>query len=133
MSIWYLVFSILGMIKSFTDLNAWKEAHTLVLGIYQETKLFPKEELFGLTSQMRRSAVSITSNVAEGFARKSSKEKAQFYFISLASLSELQSQMLIARDIGYMNKEKMNKLAEKSNHVSKLIRGLIKYVQKNAY
>lgn len=118
------------MIKSFTDLNAWKEAHWLVLGIYKETKNFPKEEQFGLTSQMRRSAISVTSNIAEGFSRRSNKEKVQFYFIALASLTELQSQMLVARDVGLFQPEKMNKLAEKSSNVSKLIRGLIKYAQK---
>jgi len=119
------------MIKSFTDLTAWQKAHEFVVAIYRETKLFPKEELFGLTSQMRRAAVSITSNIAEGFSRKSHKEKIHFYFIALASLTELQSQILIARDIDFIDTEKTNKLAEKSNNVSKLIRGLIKYLEKN--
>ena len=126
-----LVFSILGMIKSFTDLNAWKESHSLVISIYQVTKSFPREELFGLTSQMRRSAISITSNIAEGFSRRSNKEKAQFYFVSLASLTELQSQMLVARDVGFLDHKKTDKLAEKSNNASKLIRGLIRYARES--
>ena len=73
----------LGKIKSFVDLDAWKEGHKLVLVIYNLTKAFPHEEAFGLNSQMRRCAVSITSNIAEGFSRQSYKEKIQFYSISL--------------------------------------------------
>lgn len=75
-------------IKSFTDLNVWKEGHKLVLQVYKLTKEFPKEELFGLTNQIRRAAVSITSNIAEGFSRHSYKEKLQFYSTALGSLTE---------------------------------------------
>jgi len=78
-------------IKSFTDLISWQEGHKLVLLIYAITKKFPKEELFGLVSQIRRCAISITSNIAEGFSRKSKKEKINFYHISLDSLTELQN------------------------------------------
>jgi len=91
-------------IKSFTDLKAWQEAHKLVLMIYKISKSFPKEEIFGLTSQIRRAAISITSNIAEGFSRKSYLEKIQFYFTSLGSLSEVQSQLLIAKDVNYFKK-----------------------------
>ena len=83
-----------GKIKSFTDLNAWKEGHVLVLDIYGITKKFPKEEIFGIVSQMRRCSVSITSNIAEGFSRQSYKEKVQFYSISRGSITELQNQLL---------------------------------------
>jgi len=114
-------------IKSFTDLQAWKESHKLVLTVYQATKNFPKEELFGLTSQIRRAAVSITSNLAEGFSRNSSKEKIQFYYISKGSISELQSQLLIAKDLIYINKESFDKIAIQSVVAGKLINGLIKY------
>lgn len=76
-------------IKSFTDLTVWKEAHELVLLIYSLTKDFPKEELFGLVTQIRRAVVSITSNIAEGFSRNSYKEKAQFYAMALGSLTEV--------------------------------------------
>ena len=118
-------------IKSFTDLDAWKEGHKLVLMIYLTTKNFPKEELFGLTSQIKRAAVSITSNIAEGFSRQSLKEKIQFYLIARGSLTEIQSQLLIARDIKYLDKEKFNEIAEQSVKVSKLINGLIKYCKNN--
>ncbi|MBU4141633.1 four helix bundle protein [Patescibacteria group bacterium] len=114
-------------IKSFTDLEAWKEAHKLVLMVYLATKKFPKEELFCLTNQLRRAVISITSNIAEGFSRNSSKEKIQFYFIALGSLTETQNQILVARDLKYLDKENFNKLATQSILVSKLINGLIKY------
>ena len=81
----------LKKIRSFTDLVAWQEGHKLVLKIYDITKDFPKDELFALNIQMKRCAVSITSNIAEGFSRKSPKEKIQFYAISLGSTTELQN------------------------------------------
>ena len=99
-------------IKSFADLQVWQEAHNLVLLAYQVTKKFPKEELFSLTNQIRRAAVSITSNIAEGFTRQSYKEKQQFYYMSLGSLAELQNQILIVKDLGYINQTEFNKIAE---------------------
>jgi len=113
-------------IKSFTDLIAWKEAHNVVLAIYKITKEFPREEMFGLVSQMRRCSVSISSNIAEGFSRKSKNEKTQFYHIALGSITELQNQLLIARDLNYLDKEIFLKIAELTVRVSKLINGLIK-------
>ncbi|MFH0856304.1 MAG: four helix bundle protein [bacterium] len=113
-------------IKKFTDLDAWKEGHKLVLVIYNITNEFPKEEIFGLTNQMRRCAVSITSNIAEGFSRQSYKEKVQFYSIALGSVTELQNQILIARDVNYLKKEVFAKIAEQSIIVNKIINGLIK-------
>lgn len=113
-------------IKSFTDLSTWKESHKLVLDIYRVTQCFPKEEAFGLTSQIRRAVVSITSNIAEGFSRNSYKEKVQFYSIALGSLTEVQNQLLIARDIGYISQETFSQSAQKSVVVSKLLTGLIK-------
>ncbi|MDD5760660.1 MAG: four helix bundle protein [Candidatus Pacebacteria bacterium] len=116
-------------IKSFTDLNAYKETHKLVLMIYQITKSFPKEERFGLVDQIRRAAISITSNIAEGFSRNTNKDKCQFYSLSLGSLSELQSQLLIAKDLKYLNQQAFNLIAQQSIIVRKLLSGLkrIKY------
>lgn len=113
-------------IKSFTDLNAWKEGHKLVLAIYELTKFFPKEEVFGLISQMRRCAVSITSNIAEGFSRQSYKEKVQFYSMAQGSVTELQNQLIIARDVGFIMKDKFQEIALQSITVHKIINGLIK-------
>lgn len=113
-------------IKSFTDLHAWQEGHKLVIGIYGITKLFPPDEKFGLCDQMRRCSVSITSNIAEGFSRKSKKEKAQFLYMSLGSVTEFQNQLLIARDICYISKSDFKLLADRTVVISKLINGLIK-------
>jgi len=113
-------------IKSFTDLVAWEKGHQLVISIYKATNNFPRKEIFALTNQMCRCAISITSNIAEGFSRKGDKEKIQFYYMSLGSLTELQNQLLIARDIHYLPKDEFNKLAEQTIEVSKLVNGLIR-------
>jgi four helix bundle protein len=114
---------------SFTDLVAWQEAHKLVLMIYKITKHFPKEEIFGLTSQIRRSSISISSNISEGFSRSSHKEKLQFYSISLGSITELQDQLLISKDVGYINNIEFNTIADQSVVTSKLVNGLMKKVK----
>lgn len=116
-----------GKIQNFTDLLAWKEGHKLVLLIYSVSKSFPKEEIFGLTSQMRRCAVSVSSNVAEGFSRQSYKEKIHFYSISLGSITELQNQLLISKDIGYITPEIFKKIVDQTISVQKLTNGLIKF------
>ena len=113
-------------IKSFTDLDAWKEGHKLVLMVYKVTKDFPKDELFGLTIQIKRAVISITSNIAEGFSRYSYKEKTQFYYISLGSLTEVQNQLLAARDLGYCSEKSFMPIAEQTVKASKIINGLIK-------
>lgn len=113
-------------IKSFTDLNAWQEGHKLVLEIYKITQDFPKTEMFGLVVQMRRCAVSITSNIAEGFSRRSYMEKTQFYSMALGSLTELQNQLLVAKDVNYITKEQFQPLADQSVIINKLLNGLIK-------
>lgn len=113
-------------IRSFTDLDAWREAHKLVIAIYKITKNFPKEEVFGLTNQMRRAVISITSNIAEGFSRQSYKDKIQFYSVALGSLTELQSQAIAAKDIGFMNQNDFAKVMDQSVTVHKILSGLIK-------
>lgn len=111
-------------IKSFTDLNAWKEAHKLVLMIYKITEEFPQKEIFGLTNQMRRASVSISSNIAEGFSRNTNKDKFQFYSMSQESLTELQNQLLISRDVKYIKSDEFKSIAEQTVIVNKLIYGL---------
>ncbi len=113
-------------IIKFTDLNAWKEAHKLVLEIYKLTKSFPSDEKFALVDQLHRAAVSIVSNIAEGFSRQSYKEKVQFYSMSRGSITEVQSQLLISRDLGYLSTTTFSQIAEQSVVVHKLVTGLIK-------
>ncbi|MEK7124744.1 MAG: four helix bundle protein [Patescibacteria group bacterium] len=112
-------------IKEFTDLYAWQESHNLVLSIYNVTNKFPKEEIFGLVSQMQRAAISITSNIAEGFGRQGYKEKIQFYYLSQGSLTELKNQIITAKDIGYLKEEVFQKLMGQANTSHKLLQGLI--------
>jgi len=100
----------------------------LVLLIYRVVKDFPKEEKFGLSSQITRAVVSITSNIAEGFARWSKKEKRQFYYMAKGSLVEVENQLLIAKDINYINIKAFKKIANRAVVVDKLISGLIKSV-----
>jgi four helix bundle protein len=113
-------------ISSFTGLNAWKEGHKLVLVVYKLTKKFPKEEMFGLIIQLRRAAVSITSNIAEGFSRQSYKDKVHFYTMALGSLTELQNQLLISRDLKYIILDDFKSVAEQTVVASKILNGLIK-------
>lgn len=112
-------------IKTFTDLKVWKEGHKLVVMIYKTTKTFPKEEMFGLTSQMRRSAASITANIAEGFGRQGFKEKIQFYYLAHGSLTELKDQLLIAQDVGYLTTGDFQKLITQADTTHRLLQGLI--------
>ncbi len=119
-------------IQSFTDLVAWKEAHALALAIYKITDDFPKKETYSLIDQMRRSAVSISSNIAEGFSRQSKKEKLQFYYTAKGSLTELQNQLLIAKDVRYVSLEAFSHVAKQTVQVSKLLNGLIKSLNKVA-
>lgn len=113
-------------IKQFTDLNAWRVSHELGLMVYRDTKNFPRDELFGLTSQLRRCTISVTSNIAEGFSRQSYKEKVQFYSIALGSVTELQNQIIMAKDIGYLPEKNFEEIINQSIVAHKLINGLIK-------
>lgn len=118
-------------IRSFTDLYAWQEGHKLVLIIYKFTTHFPKSESFALVDQMRRCVVSITSNIAEGFSRSGKKEKIQFYFMSLGSVTELQNQLLIARDLGYIEGADFKSIADQTVSVQKLLNGLISSIKRS--
>ena len=117
------------MIRKFTDLYAWQESHKLVLCVYEITNSFPKEELFCLTNQMRRAAISITSNIAEGFGRRGEKEKVQFYHLAKGSLNELRSQLFIARDVGYLQTDAFANATEKAEAADKTLQGLISKIK----
>lgn len=118
-------------IKNFTELNVWQKGHKLVLDIYKKTSKFPSTEIFSLTNQLRRASVSITSNIAEGFSRKTHKEKVQFYFTALGSLSEVQNQLLIARDLNYIDTGIFEQLTSASVEISKMLNGLIRVIKEN--
>jgi four helix bundle protein len=113
-------------IRNFTDMRAWQEAHALYVGIYQTTHDFPKEELFGLTNQIRRAALSVTSNIAEGFGRSSSLDKVHFYIMARGSLFEVQNQLLAAKDTGLLEKSTFYTLFEQSQLAQRILIGLIK-------
>ena len=115
-----------GKIKSFTDLIVWKEGHKLAVLIYQTTRKFPREEMYSLSDQMRRASVSITSNIAEGFGRQGYKEKIQFYYIAHGSLTELENQLFIAKDVGYINESDFGKIMSQADNVHALLLGFIK-------
>lgn len=113
-------------IQSFQDLVAWQEAHKLVLSIYRVTKKYPDDEKFGLINQSRRAAVSISSNIAEGFGRLSSRDKYHFYTMAKTSLAELQSQLLIARDLKFDGMSSFDELYAHTDKVGMLVKGLMR-------
>lgn len=117
------------MISNFTDLVVWKKSHSLVLEIYRIVREFPDSEFYALTNQLKRAAVSITSNIAEGFSRRGYKEKVQFYYLSLGSLTEIQNELLIAKDLQYIKSHAYDSLFLKTIEVSKLLNGLIKSIK----
>ncbi len=116
-------------IQTFTQLRVWQEGHELVLLVYKIVRDFPNEEKYALGDQMRRCSVSITSNIAEGFGRQGKKEKIQFYYTSQASNIELQNQLLIAHDVGYINKRAFDDLTTKSISVAKQLNALIRSIK----
>lgn len=116
-------------IKSFTELIAWKRSHSLVIDVYKATKNFPYEERFGLTDQLRRAAVSVSSNIAEGFNKRTTADKNHFYSMALGSVAEIQNQLLISRDLDYLENEVFQTLAHRTVEVHKLINGPIKSSQ----
>jgi four helix bundle protein len=120
-------------IQSFKDLIAWKKGHAFVLNIYEETRIFPREEMFGLVSQLRRAAVSITSNIAEGFRKRSRKEKQHFYDIAMGSLTEIQNQLLIAHDVGHLPKNAFLSLSKQAETIGRILHGLAQSAMTHAY
>ena len=110
-------------IKTFKELIVWQKALQLTLEIYNITKNFPKCEEFVLVNQMRRCAVSVPSNIAEGFKRKSLKDSLHFYNMAEGSLEELKYQLLLAKDLSYIKEEKHNKLIDLAEEVGKLLCG----------
>lgn len=115
--------------KAYIDLEVWKEARVLASEIYVVTKSFPKDEMFGLVSQMRRCAVSVPSNIAEGCGRNYPKDSIQFFFIARGSIYELETQLYISFDQTYIDEIILNSTIQKLETTRKLLNGFIKYYQ----
>ena len=115
--------------KSFEDLIVWQKAHQLVLDIYSATYSFPREEIYGLTSQLRRAAYSVPMNISEGFKRKGTQDKLRFYNISEASLEETRYCLILAKDLKYINNTAA--LHFQLEEVSKLLYSYINKIEQN--
>jgi len=112
--------------QKFEDLIVWQKSHALTLRVYQLTRGFPKDELFGITSQMRRAAVSVAANIAEGFSKKGKPDKARIFNISQASLEELRYYFILSRDLGYLpSAEGWKDLTEVGRLLGAYIRGVL--------
>ncbi|GEL11393.1 four helix bundle protein [Flavobacterium glycines] len=112
--------------STFKDLLIWQKSMTLITQIYQSTNQFPKEEIFSLTSQIRRSAISIPSNIAEGFGRESKQDFLRYLNISIGSLFEFQTQLEIAKNINYLNENEFNNIFEDSREIERMLVSFIK-------
>jgi four helix bundle protein len=119
-------------LRDYTELVAWQKAMDFVEAVYQASKTFPKDELFGLTSQVRRAAVSIPSNIAEGQSRRSSREFLQFLSIARGSLSEVETQLVISKRLNYLSREQLTDLQHKSAELGRVINGLTNAIQKRS-
>ncbi|MBZ0165596.1 MAG: four helix bundle protein [Candidatus Omnitrophica bacterium] len=110
-------------VTSFTDLRVWQKAHQLTIEIYKATQAFPQTEMFGLVSQIRRSAVSVCANIAEG-QRKRTKDFARYLEISQASLQETKYHLILSKDLGYISRVHFDKLFGEAEEIGKMIHGL---------
>jgi four helix bundle protein len=111
--------------KSYKELIVWQRSIDLVTLIYQETLVFPKEELYVLVSQMRRSVISIPSNISEGYARRTTKEYINFIQIAFGSAAELETKLIIANKLGYLSNEKHMEIESKLTEILKMLNGLL--------
>jgi len=111
--------------RNFRELTVWQKAHDLALEVYRDTKGFPADERFGLTVQLRRAAVSIASNIAEGCGRGSDKDFARFLGIAAGSASEVEYQILLARDLGYLSDDDNGRLNSHVNEVKRILNSFI--------
>ncbi len=116
--------------KNYRDLLVWQKAMDLVEDVYRVTKPFPREEIYGLTAQLRRAAVSIPSNIAEGQGRRSDREFLNFLSIAHASLREVETQILIAQRLKYVNEDKKSELFEQTSEVGRLLNGLMRSLER---
>ena len=121
------------MTYTFENVIAWQKAHLFVLLVYRITKSFPVDELYGLTSQFRRAAVSIEANIAEGYKKMSKADKLRFYNIAQGSLEECRYYVLLSKDLGYINEDNYDLLFDAVEETSKLLNGYCKGVMTNDF
>jgi four helix bundle protein len=117
------------MLKNFKELKVWQKAYHLCLDIYQISKNFPNGEKFGLTSQIRRSPVSIPSNISEGYGRRTTPDYIRSLYIAYGSNCELETQTLLSGDLAYINIEKQKTLLEKISEIERMFKALIKSLE----
>lgn len=115
-------------VRDFRDLDVWNKGKDIALGVYRNTKTFPPEELYGLVSQMRRAAVSIPANIAEGFNRAHNKEYRQFLYVALGSCAELETHVEIAGELGYLGPPDRAQMLEQLDHETRMLRNLAKKI-----
>jgi four helix bundle protein len=121
----------MSIIKTHKDLDVWKKGITFVVRIYAETMIFPEHEKYGISSQLRRAAVSIPTNLAEGFGRNHQKELLQFLNIAMGSASEIDTLLLISKELKYLTDSKYNELSELLDHISRMLKNLSKSISKH--
>ncbi len=117
------------MLRNYKDLKVWQRSYQLCLEIYKITKRFPKEERYSLISQIRRAAVSVPCNIAEGYGRKTTPEYIRSLYIAYGSNCELETQVLLSGDLGYINIEKLKKLQNDIGEVERMLKALIKSLE----
>lgn len=118
--------------RDFHQVKVWAKAHQLVLNVYRATQRFPSEERFGLTVQLRRAAVSVPSNIAEGCGRSGARELAHFMNIAAGSISEVEYQLILARDLGYVPEDSYNQLNEQVNEVKRMLNSFLQQLTANS-
>ena len=118
------------MLRNYKELKVWQKSYRLCLEIYKITKRFPKEERYGLTSQIRRSAVSVPSNIAEGYGRKTTPEYIRFLYIAYGSNCEMETQILLSGDLGYIETGKLEILQVGIGEVERMLKALINSLEK---
>ena len=117
------------MLRSFKDLKVWQKSYNLCLRVYRISATFPKEERYGLTSQIRRSAVSIPSNIAEGYGRKTTADYVRMLYISYGSICELETQILIAGDLGFIEEGKLDTTKQDIAEIERMLKAMIQTLE----
>jgi len=118
------------MLKNFKELKVWQKSYKLCLKVYKITKKFPKTEVYSFTSQMRRAALSIPCNIAEGYGRKTTPDYLRFLYMSYGSICELETQILLAGDLEYIETESLSELQSDIGEVERMLKALIKSIER---